>query len=223
MALLSIMGLYNDNSFIFDGFRTPENVDWETTVNTILLECAEFELLYPDPIIMKLAIKTWTDKEFPIWKHLQETTEYKYNPIWNKDGTVTIKHESNINYKDVHDGKDTDTTITEQLTEDGNKQTTTGKISAYNETEFQNRDWTETAASGMDGTRKKTDELDYGHTIERKEDADTSWTKDTRTETGNIGVTTTQSMIREEREIAQFNVIDYIVKSFKERFCILVY
>ena len=41
--------------------------------------------------------------------------------------------------------------------------------------------------------------------------------------TGNIGVTTTQSMIREERDVAQFSTIKYITNSFKKRFCLLVY
>lgn len=40
---------------------------------------------------------------------------------------------------------------------------------------------------------------------------------------GNIGVTTTQQMIREEREVAEFDVIQYIINDFKSRFCLLVY
>ena len=40
---------------------------------------------------------------------------------------------------------------------------------------------------------------------------------------GNIGVTTTQQMIQQEREVVQFNIYDYITESFKNRFCILVY
>lgn len=40
---------------------------------------------------------------------------------------------------------------------------------------------------------------------------------------GNIGVTTTQQMIEQERNVVLFNVYDYIVESFKKRFCILVY
>lgn len=40
---------------------------------------------------------------------------------------------------------------------------------------------------------------------------------------GNIGVTTSQEMIEAERKVAEFNIIDYIVQSFKRRFCILVY
>lgn len=41
--------------------------------------------------------------------------------------------------------------------------------------------------------------------------------------TGNIGVTTTQSMIREEREVSEYSTIWYIVNSFKKRFCIMIY
>lgn len=40
---------------------------------------------------------------------------------------------------------------------------------------------------------------------------------------GNIGVTTSQQMIEAERKISEFNIYDYIVQSFKKRFCILVY
>lgn len=40
---------------------------------------------------------------------------------------------------------------------------------------------------------------------------------------GNIGVTTTQQMIEEERMVSQFNIIDHIIDNFKRRFCLLVY
>ena len=41
--------------------------------------------------------------------------------------------------------------------------------------------------------------------------------------TGNIGVTTTQQMLEQERKIADFNMISYIAQSFKQRFCLLIY
>ena len=41
--------------------------------------------------------------------------------------------------------------------------------------------------------------------------------------TGNIGVTTTQQMLEQERKIADFNMISYIAQSFKQRFCLMVY
>lgn len=40
---------------------------------------------------------------------------------------------------------------------------------------------------------------------------------------GNIGVTTTQQMIEEERRVSEFNISDYIIDSFKRRFCLLIY
>ena len=40
---------------------------------------------------------------------------------------------------------------------------------------------------------------------------------------GNIGVTTTQKLIREQRDIDLFNLYDIIIADFKMRFCILVY
>ena len=40
---------------------------------------------------------------------------------------------------------------------------------------------------------------------------------------GNIGVTTAQQMIEGYREVSKFCVYDYIVQSFKDRFCVQVY
>lgn len=40
---------------------------------------------------------------------------------------------------------------------------------------------------------------------------------------GNIGVTTTQQMIGEQRSVVKFNMMDYIIESFIRRFCLLVY
>ena len=40
---------------------------------------------------------------------------------------------------------------------------------------------------------------------------------------GNVGVTTTQQMIEEERRVVRFNIIDYIIEDFKRRFCLLIY
>lgn len=40
---------------------------------------------------------------------------------------------------------------------------------------------------------------------------------------GNIGVTTTQQMIEQERKIVQFSIYEYISRQFAEAFCLLVY
>lgn len=40
---------------------------------------------------------------------------------------------------------------------------------------------------------------------------------------GNIGVTTTQQMIEEQRGVVKFNMMDYIIESFIKRFCLMLY
>lgn len=45
----------------------------------------------------------------------------------------------------------------------------------------------------------------------------------TERRTGNIGVTASQDLIKKEREIADFSIVDHITDSFKKRFCLMVY
>lgn len=40
---------------------------------------------------------------------------------------------------------------------------------------------------------------------------------------GNIGVTTTQALIQEQRELVQFDLMEFIIKDFQGEFCLLVY
>lgn len=99
-------------------------------------------------------------------------------------------------------------------------------------TETLEKDGTETFAHGHTITDAETfggtDRFTHGHTItetnsiENTNDSTKSKTNEER-KTGNIGVTTTQSMIEQEWKIDVFNIYDVLVESFKEHFCIMVY
>lgn len=55
---------------------------------------------------------------------------------------------------------------------------------------------------------------------------DTDWSdaaKETQRRTGNIGITSSQQLVREQRDVADFSIIRFITESFKKRFCIMVY
>jgi len=45
----------------------------------------------------------------------------------------------------------------------------------------------------------------------------------TETESGNIGVTTSQQMIQSERELWEWNIYQMFVDEFKRKFCVMVY
>jgi hypothetical protein len=184
-ARLTILGLYNYNSDIFQGFNVPEGMDRETVLNEILLQCGNLELVYPTYNILKLAITNWSRVEMPIWTKLYNTENFDYNPIWNVDGTVT----------EIGNTTGSGTTT--------NNSTRTGSTKGYSET-----NWLENEKDVLNGSEGTSNEVNDTRTTTR---------------TGNIGVTTTQSMIKEERDVDTFSTIKYIVDSFKKRFCIMIY
>lgn len=81
----------------------PEVINREDTIDGILLETAELELLYSDPPFLKRAIGRWSRERLPIWQQLEETLHYDYNPIHNYDRTETrnlnIKRDNNTRSK----------------------------------------------------------------------------------------------------------------------------
>lgn len=78
----------------------------------------------------------------------------------------------------------------------------------------------DTTGSGSEGvTYGKTETMSHGEIITDEGDI----TRHSHI-SGNIGVTTSQMMLTQEVEVAPLlNVMNMIVQSFKERFCILVY
>ena len=148
--------------------------------------------------------------------------------------------------KQTRDQDDATTTTTYGKTEDGtgSKTTTFGKTNTDTETttfgKTEDTDTSETITFGKTETNK--DETTYGRTENVQETKTYGETigktgglthgEQVATQNegehelhahGNIGVTTTQQLIREQRAIDLFNLYDIIIEDFKMRFCILVY
>lgn len=93
----------------------------------------------------------------------------------------------------------------------GKTESETGSTT-YGKTETDN----ETISYGKTETKNGT--MTHGETITTENDGEHELHAH-----GNIGVTTTQKLIREQREVDKFNLYDIITDEFKMRFCILVY
>lgn len=186
---VSVLGLYEWDSALFSKLMLPDGVDREVAVDTILAECAELEVLYPNWNTMRDLIGIWSRKELPVWSKLYATTAYKYDAIHNYDRT---------------------------------------------------EEWSESGTRRMDGsttTSSASNAATYGFNSSAAVPTDeatntgTATTADTETDNstkkgrayGNIGVTTTQELIKQEREISEFNIYDHILQGFKSRFCLQVY
>lgn len=98
-AILSILGLYNADSTILDSIQSylpiDENnnymVDFTALRDNILIECAELEIVYPQPLIFKQALKTWATARAQSWQRIADALTAEYNPIHNYDRHEDIK------------------------------------------------------------------------------------------------------------------------------------
>lgn len=104
MATLSVLGLYKWDRTLFDGLvmslptpdKIPEYYDHvegirlnpDALIDNLLMECAELEVIYPSAPFLKQAITSWSLMKSDEWQRMYNTTFYKYNPLWNKDGTI---------------------------------------------------------------------------------------------------------------------------------------
>lgn len=209
MAWVSILTMYNNYPDIFDDIALPDGVDKDLLINSIITELAEMDLLYSNPIVLKPLISVWSQKELWNWEKLYKTTTFDYDPIVNYDRMET---ETTNNER----------TNTASGTQDN---TTTNDLTAASENIHK--------VAGYDSANMVTSESDSGTIDNTGTVTNNMITSSTNNGTdngsrtlkikGNIGVTTTQQMIEEERKVSKFNIYDYIVKSFKRRFCIMLY
>lgn len=248
---LSPLGLYQWDQSIFDLMQIPSALDKPTLVDNLLAETAELEVLYPNPVVFKNLVGVWSAKQIDIWNRLYATTQYDYNPIENynryeegsEDGTGRTTHSGTdtTTGNETHSGTDR-RTIDRDM---GGSDTTTGEndsehyVAGFNATpsgqddglKKQTRDETDaTSTTNYGSTEDVTDNLTHGETIQRtgstthgEQIATTNEGTHELHAHGNIGVTTTQKLIREQRDIDLFNLYDIIIEDFKMRFCILVY
>lgn len=303
MALyISLLTMYNHSHGLFSDMLVPQNVSRITLVNSILMECGEFKVIYTDPVIMRMFIKTWSQRNIIRWQKLVDTTHFAYNPINNYDRTeseVVRNNSYNVEGRAVNTVANVDRTA-ENMENDGFTERKTGETgehtlstrtpnlsdkTSYNSKEVyeniqdnsngENRHYrsgynaptdvevsrdttnntnvrtgataregddtvkrtgTETIETDVNGTSSEEtgnervvhgessgNEKSKGSTRELIDRSENGYnTREVRMY-GNIGVTTTQKMIREEREVIDFDIISVIIADFKKTFCVMLY
>ena len=134
--------------------------------------------------------------------------------------------------KQTRDQDDATTTNAYGKTEsdNGSKTTTFGKTESESDTTAFGKTESESDTTAYGKTENVTETRTYGQTIQKAGNMTHGEQIDTTNEGshslhahGNIGVTTTQKLIREQRDVELFNLYDIIIEDFKMRFCILIY
>lgn len=258
--LASIIALYNYDNTIFDGLTLPttdeldtvadliDNIvplDKNTLIDHILFEVGELSLIYTEPDTVKKMIEIWSKINHGVWLSLWETMLYKYNPIWNKDGTYTETSSGTESGTSGNTRTTTETTggthkHTGTISDSGshsltasNSVTTSHNVTGFDTSTYSPDTQDSTGGNGSEsGTTGNT--RTYNDTMTDSGSASGSITDNgttsgtrsgsvTRVEQGNIGVTQSQELIESQRRIVQFNLYDFICRSFKEKFCVMIY
>lgn len=222
-ATMSVLGLYQWDNTLFSLLSLPEGLDKDTLVDFILAECSDLEILYPNPEVLKGLIGVWSATEQYTWGKLYATMQLQYNPIDNYDRTETRTLASQAAGNSTDGGTDTVTSADTGSDSTTGSSTNVNQVKAFdtaaNTFTDREKDTVNNTGSTTYG-KTNTNTTRYGHT-----NNNTFSKNDTESirSHGNIGVTTTQQMIEQERDMAKFNIFQVILDEFKQRFCVLVY
>lgn len=193
-ATMTLIGLYNEDSTIFDLLNVPEDLNKDTLVNNILLRSGEFEVLYPDPDFMKFSIGAFSDVWQPTFIRWCDALALEYNPLENYDRKE--------DWTDTRNGHNSGTTSGRT------NSTITNKVSAYD--------------AGDDLTTRGADVTVGADSSSSSGESHEGAKHDGRIH-GNIGVTTSQQMLLSELELGYWNVYEKITDLFLTHFVIPVY
>lgn len=235
-ATLTLRGLVNYKPDLFDNMVLPTppsytdlgvlpsqvreawTINKPDLVDFLCFQTEGMSLAIPDYVYLKKAIATWSKAHIQEWQRMFDTLFYKYNPLWNKDFTVTEREETN---RDKTDNEGTAGTVESG----GNVTDYTHGYDGGNSTEHDPMAPSTTVAN-----------IQWTHSDKRISDtsATTSGRRNltvnddtvrelTTSEKGNIGVTMVQEMITAERELALYNFEEFLADEFKKNFCIALW
>lgn len=198
---MTILGLYRYGEYnqqdLFQNMKIPAGIDRQDLIDNILEQGAAFEILYPDFEYLQFSIGAWSKRWYRTMEKWLKALNVSYDPLNNYD-----RHEEWTDNDNVSGTTETEAGVN-----------TTGddelSVVAYNSDQYHNKEKTDSSGTSTSTGSSKTD------TDAESKHKGHLW--------GNIGVTTSQEMLREELDVQKFNLIQQITDLFLTEFCIMVY
>lgn len=219
---MTMIGLYNYDSTLFDMLTLPEGIVKEDFINSFLLKYGECPVIYPQWEFMQFALGVWGKK----WYHSIERIIYafteEYNPLHNFD-----RHEDYTDTEDIDRATAaavTGTSSTSSETDEtaGSTDSTENTVSAYNSDQYQPDNKSDTTGSA---TRNTTGSITGSDT--RNETGTDNTDRELQHSGhlyGNIGVTESTTMLMHEKELREnYSIIDIVCDMLYREICIYVY
>lgn len=204
MAMLPLIALYNYDNTLFDELAVPDKTDLDASLPYIdnVQSLSKADLIAE--LLGELGELTPVYNKPDLLRSMIGTWSRIWKPVWVKLWQTEILKYNPIWNKDG--------SYTEERTgsNSGSGSTNYGRTDTHSVTGFDTNSYSPDTQEQAGGIDRSQSAGSYKETLKR-------------TEQGNIGVTTTQAMLKEEREAAVFSVYQYIIEAFKKRFCIMIY
>ena len=213
LSKITLIGFNNYYEHLWDELSLPSGINKELLINNILLRGGEFEVLYSDPVFMMHAIGVWSNKWRRTFEKWLKALSEEYNPLHNYDRheiyTDTHSENEKINRKEYVTASD--------KSDSSGSGNTENEVSAYDVATYQPHDEASTSSTGHNESISSTN-------MSGNNDRDASGiVKHDAHLFGNIGVTTSQQMLKDELDIDTWNIYEHITDLFLNEFAIYIY
>lgn len=223
MNLIDILDIYSlerdsdDLTLMFSDYILDNRIAKDDMNAIILKELGASRPITTNPDTFKILFDTFFKKYSSNITKLIDTMYLEYNPLQNKDIQRKMnesEHRDSTGNIDNTDKYDTNTDQTETGTN-----TTENTVSAYDASTYQPKDKSVTTPN------LKTDN-DVHHEGETTSDIESTVDTDKHigeTIEGKDGTESYQSLIEQERKLAEFNIFNWIIKQMRRELFLLVY
>lgn len=234
---ITLIGFNNymstSNDDLFKYLELPAGIDRDTLINNILLRGGEFETLYADPYFLQNMIGVWSKKWQRTFQKWIDVLNIDYEPLYNFD-----------RYEEYSDSRTEGETVNRNMTNSESSSRgenvsaldhsisngsgeTTNDVSAYDSSTYSPHDKSNSTSNGENTSTATTNVT--GNDSRSASGTDNSnkllnsMIEHTAHLYGNIGVTTSQQMLKDELDIQLWNIYEHITDLFLNEFAIYVY
>ena len=226
MQRLTLIGLYNFDSSLFDSLELPEDFDKQTFIDSLLIEHGEKCVLYSNPDFMKYSIGAWGRKWALELERIAQALKAEYDPIYNYDRfeEYTDNEGRKLTSTTNAGHKATDSPDFDVIRETNDNAVTENQTSAYNSNSYQPESKT-IVDGGKETATTKGKTQDLSETSNSKtDDAETRNFSHKAHLYGNIGVTTSAAMVSEVvQQRFKYNLYGTAARLFANELLIGIY
>ena len=199
MSVITFNGMLQYDETLFDDIVMPEGLDKDVMVRTINQRSGDLLCYYDEPTHFKALITDWFNVIYkPNIERMLRVLNEEYNPIYNYN---RIDNFSDQNYH-------TDSVVVDS--DIGVDTTTTNDTSAYDSSTYSP---SEKKVVGEDQTIDSTTTTNGNYTITHNGSS-----------MGNIGITSSQKLVKDEMDVRlKYNIYDVVASAFEKEFLIQVY